>query len=60
MTLEKAIENLDRHFVLKHDVPRADLIESAGLGINALKRMKAERTIYGFKRHFRMPGETEE
>lgn len=28
------------------------------LGIEALKHMKSERTIYGFKRHFPLRGET--
>ena len=60
MTLEKAITELQ-------GMPRGTEVlitqkreKALRLGIEALKQMKAERTIYGFKRHVRMPGETEE
>ena len=60
MTLEKAITEL-QGMPRGAEVLIAQKREKAlRLGIEALRQMKAERTIYSFKRHVRMPGETEE
>ena len=60
MKLEKAIELLELAVADPGAVDIMDLNEAEELGIEALKHMKSERTIHGFKRHFRMPGETED
>jgi len=43
MTPDEAIEKLNRHYVLFLNVPRAELIDAARLGIEALERHKAVR-----------------
>jgi hypothetical protein len=58
MTLDKAIEILDRYFVLNHNVPRADVNEAAKLGIEALKKVQRDRELWRVPPL--LPGETEE
>lgn len=60
MKLDKAIENLEGALADKWCPWSAELKQSIHLGIEALKNIKAERTIYSYKRHNRLPGETEE
>ena len=60
MTLEKAIEYLDRHFILHLDIPRADLTEAATLGIEALKRCQHNYLNPQRADFRRLPGETDE
>jgi len=60
MKLSKAIELLQQDIDDPGSVDIMDVNEAERLGIEALKTIKAERTIYGFKRQFRLPGETEE
>jgi hypothetical protein len=60
MTIDEAIlilRQLERTLAPTMTASGTDAMK---LGIEALKQMKAERTIYGFRRHVRMPGETEE
>jgi len=59
MTIDQAIEELEAlqgepkgHY----DSPQQQALD---LGIEALKTIMAERSIYGFKRQARLPGETE-
>ena len=59
MNIEKAIEILDTH---QCDMPRnevPDLIDAMKLGIEALKRIKEERTGYETYAPDLLPGETE-
>ena len=60
MTIDEAIEVLGDilRYVKPGDPPEEH--DAITLGIEALKTIKAERTIYGFKRQVRLPGETEE
>jgi len=60
MTLEKAIEHLERHYVLHFDVPRAELDEAARLGIKALKAVKHNRHAFIIDYQVTLPGETKE
>lgn len=60
MTINEAIEINEDLLTTKPQVDPEKRREAVMLDIEALKQMKAERTIYGFKRHVRMPGETEE
>ena len=41
--LEEAIEKLNRHYILFLSVPRAELIDAARLGIEALEEIKRAR-----------------
>lgn len=60
MRIEKAIETLELEYS-KREIPfDADYYDALCLGIEALKTIKAERTIYGFKRQGQLPGETKE
>lgn len=59
MTIDQAIEELTKQLGPKYSTPHTPFHNAMKLGIEALKQMKAERTIYGFKRHVQMPGETE-
>jgi len=60
MKLDKAIEILDRYFVLSHNVPLADVNEAAKLGIEALKRLQEYIEDPDFGHVVRLlPGETE-
>jgi hypothetical protein len=60
MTIQQAIKYLTglTRGIDKNELP--NLHAAANLGIEALKTIKAERTIYGFKRQARLPGETDE
>lgn len=60
MTLDEAIKWIDRIAAQDEESGRPECVKAEKLGIEALKQMKAERTIYGFKRHVKMSGETEE
>ena len=60
MTLEKAVERLERHYVLHFDVPRAELDEAARLGIEALKVFAEYRYATDTDVFDLLPGETEE
>ena len=60
MTLEKAIEILDRYYTLHFDVPLAELNEAATLGIEALKRIQNLRLLYFDPPRELLPGETKE
>jgi len=60
MTPGQAINELTGHLDGSRYEFRQTYKQAVQLGIEALKQMKAERTIYGFKRHNKMPGETEE
>jgi len=59
MKIERAIEILDRHYILHHNAPLADLNEAALLGIEALKFKQSIRahTVDDFDAL--LPGETE-
>ena len=60
MTLEKAIQILDRHFILNLDVPRAELNTAASLAIEALRAVKHNRHAFIIDYQITLPGETEE
>jgi len=60
MTLEEAIEILKAIQDTGEYTGDPDDSVAVQLGIEALKTIKAERTIYGFRRQVRLPGETEE
>lgn len=60
MTPEEAIENLEILQGKYWNVVSPLELRALELGIEALKAIKAERTIHGFKRLARLPGETEE
>ena len=57
MKIDKAIKILEA-YQGGVKLSRVKVLEDAlQLGIEALKTIKAERTIYGFKRQVRLPGE---
>jgi len=58
MTLDKAVEILDRYFVLNHNVPLADVNAAAKLGIEALKKVQRDRQLWRVPPL--LPGETKE
>lgn len=60
MTIDKATKLQEELLHLLPEVGFNKYMASTRLGIEALEQMKAERTIYGFKRHNKMPSETEE
>lgn len=60
MTIDKAIEILERRYVLRHDVPLAEQIEASILGIEALKRIAESRADLEDEFIELLPGETEE
>ena len=60
MTIDEATEILGNERNDHHSYPTDTIGKAEGLGIEALKTIKAERTIYGFKRLVRLPGETED
>lgn len=60
ITLEKAIEILTERHRIGDPLKNPDYESALKLGVEALKRMKVERTIFGFKRHVQMPGEAPE
>jgi len=58
MTIDKAIEILERYFISDHYVQRWELETASRLGIEALKRVKADRILpYPVISDF-LPGET--
>lgn len=60
MTIDEAIDKLQNYPVGASPDEDIEFNQAVLLGIEALKTIKAERTIYGFKRQVRLPGETEE
>lgn len=60
MRIEEAIEILDRHYTLHHNVTREELDTAARLGIEALKSIHGMRQAIGFDHYTPLPGETEE
>jgi hypothetical protein len=60
MTLEQATKTIESIKIVCRTLFPPKEQEALSLGIEALKTIKAERTIYGFKRQVRLPGETEE
>lgn len=60
MTLADAMQ-INRQILDGKELPSiADRNAAIALGFEALKTMKAERLIYGFKRQVRLPGETDQ
>lgn len=60
MNIPKAIEIKEKYQYILQDASIPEVLEADKLSIEALKTIKAERTIYGFKRQFKLPGETED
>jgi len=60
MTLTKAIEILNSLEKTLAPTMAASGTDAIKLGIEALQHMKSERTIYGYKRHNLLPGETKD
>lgn len=60
MTVQEAIKTLDRAFVFNHNVPRADIIEAALLGIEALKFCEKYKRMIQQPSETLLPGETKE
>jgi len=60
MKIDKAIEILDRHYNLHHNVSRAELDEASRLGIEALKRYQAYQSQGDIHSGLLLPGETED
>jgi hypothetical protein len=60
MRIDEAIGELTRDLEQVGERKTAKLRAAQRLGIEALKTIKAERTIYGFKHMFPLPGETQE
>ncbi len=59
MKLEKALEILEKHYILHFDVPLADLNEASKLGIEALKREKERQELDIDTRFGLLPGQTD-
>lgn len=58
MTIDEAIERLQADLTDRRVLWYPKSKAATELGVEALKTIKAERTIYGFKRQVRLPGET--
>jgi len=59
MTIDEAIAVLDRHYILHYNVPPDDLLNAAELGIEALKRLRKNRSYLTPADWLLLPGETE-
>jgi len=59
MNLPEAIKILTERYRIGDPLKNPAYEIALKLGIEALKHMKSERTIYGYKRHFPLPGETD-
>jgi len=60
VNIPKAIENLEEFMVFPHAVYTGKLLPAAQLGIEALKRVKSDRTLPYPVISDLLPGETEE